>query len=842
MAIAQLPDGKTVELPDYASEATLSNLLSIMSGMSAEQQTSFGHLAGAIGGVGVTSKVTASQSGKQTSHLGNIAHSSSKNVRQSQGWFAAVLKQGKEQTKWVKKFGGSQAPQMLRGITNMMSGSGGLKNLLDLIPGTIPQVASAAIATATKLADVQRTLTDTGQGLGASITATAQALSARNLGIGDFQRIAGQYGTTLDYLNDSSIEIVEGNAALAKGVNKGALRFAQMSNEIQNQMQPWGAFGLKVEEINDYLGEYLNADRKRGVLAETSTSNLVDNFSKLAGEASLYAIDTGRNRKDMIKNQIETLSREDAAGHAMMLREQGQEKAAIKFEKNLGLISNELFGRFGTAGDEVKEMLIQAVMQGRGLEATDMGAEFGALFGEAGGVLNEMIAMFTKGDIDPAMFERLSIAMKNSQNSFDAQTYSILQHSNQSMQLMKTLRTEERYTTEHGRHDAKARLKAMKDGEAGEKILKGDRLLYKTTSQLQSALMGVVESLTSTSGFQKSLDWVTGSVNTFARNMANVNQKMGPKASAGDYGDALFKTLSGIPMNEAMGTTAAGATVVGSGMMLNKGLGALNRGKDQNAAIKQAVQKGILGNVLDGAVEGKAGGKIPEGSIKIGGKVIAKGGTFVRDGVEYKNTTGLKDGVKPTAKGMKALRTGRGLIGKTAGWVGAALNIAATASKREDINKEYESKIKAAGADTDEGQKLTEERDSLLYSMYGKTASGIAGGFAGAKMGAGLGSLLGPLGMLVGGVGGGIAGTLLGEEGFEYIKNLLQSSKEEADAKSDTSSTSILKKFDALIDRLDELLKAGDFTASATYEIKENTRLNLYKDPLKNGSELVAAV
>ena len=124
--------------------------------------------------------------------------------------------------------------------------------------------------------------------------------------------------------------------------------------------------------------------------------------------------------------------------------------------------------------------------------------------------------------------------------------------------------------------------------------------------------------------------------------------------------------------------------------------------------------------------------------------------------------------------------------------------------------------------------------------MYGKTASGIAGGFAGAKMGAGLGSLLGPLGMLVGGVGGGIAGTLLGEEGFEYIKNLLQSSKEEADAKSDTSSTSILKKFDALIEKLDLLLQTDEWTANATYEIKENTRLK--KDPLKYGSELVATV
>ena len=55
MATAQLPDGSTVELPDYASEATLSNLLSVMSGMSAEQQTSFSTLAGVIGAGNVAS-------------------------------------------------------------------------------------------------------------------------------------------------------------------------------------------------------------------------------------------------------------------------------------------------------------------------------------------------------------------------------------------------------------------------------------------------------------------------------------------------------------------------------------------------------------------------------------------------------------------------------------------------------------------------------------------------------------------------------------------------------------------------------------------------------------------
>ena len=127
MATAQLPDGSTVELPDYASEATLSNLLSVMSGMSAEQQTSFSTLAGVIGAGNVASQITASQSGKQSSHLSNIAYSSNKNVKQSQAWFSQVTRHNKEHKDWMKKWMGGQTPQMLRGLTNMMSGQGGLR-------------------------------------------------------------------------------------------------------------------------------------------------------------------------------------------------------------------------------------------------------------------------------------------------------------------------------------------------------------------------------------------------------------------------------------------------------------------------------------------------------------------------------------------------------------------------------------------------------------------------------------------------------------------------------------------------------------------------------------------
>ena len=820
MATAQLPDGSTVELPEYASEATLSNLLSVMSGMSAEQQSSFASVAGAIGGVGLASQVTATQSGKQTSHLSNISHSSNKNVRQSQAWFSQVTKHNKDHKDWMKKWMGGQTPQLLRGAANMLSGQGGLKNLLDLLPGPLAQLANVVISTTTKFADVQRTLTDVGQGLGASITATTQALTANNLGIADFQKIASQYGTTLDYLNDSTVNIVDQQTALDRGVNKGALRFAQLSDKIQDQMKGWGSFGLKVEEINQYLGEFLNADRKRGVQAETSTSKLAQNFDELIRETSLYAIDTGRNRKEMIKNQIEALSREDAAGHAMMLREQGQTEAAEQFEKNLALVSNELFARFGTAGDEVKEMLLQAVMQGRGLEATDSGAEFGALFGEAGGVLNDMIRIFTDGNIDPAMFDQLSIAMKNSQNSFDAETYAILQHSNQTMQLMKTLRTEERRTTQEGRNNASDRLQAQQAlNSAGEDILKGDRLLYKTTAQVQSAMMEVVETITGSDGFSKALDTVTESVNEFADILRTVNKGVGRdgKGKLGFIGDVVNEaTAPGLAE-----TAVAGGAMVGGQLLLNKGLGFI---KGSNAeALQQQAQKSIIQGM--GAKVGA------DGSINVPGVGdVKKGGTFVKDGIEYKNTTGLIDDIKPTKTGLSKLKSGLGVTGRSAGYISAALSIYQATTQKSEIEEAYNQQI-AATTNQEDKERLEKEKQGKLYDLYGRTASGMAGTFAGAKLGATLGSFFGPVGTLAGGAVGSIAGTMLGEEGFEYIKEWLRNDEQNKQELNNENQSTIIKKFDALIDKLDQLLSENTLQSNAAVAVADNTRKNI--DPIR---------
>ena len=62
------------------------------------------------------------------------------------------------------------------------------------------------------------------------------------------------------------------------------------------------------------------------------------NFKALAQETAAYAYDTGRNRKDLMKAQIENLNRTDASTYSMMLRMKGEEGAAETFEKNLSTV------------------------------------------------------------------------------------------------------------------------------------------------------------------------------------------------------------------------------------------------------------------------------------------------------------------------------------------------------------------------------------------------------------------------------------------------------------------------------------------------------------------------
>jgi hypothetical protein len=758
MPTIHIPDVGDVELPNYAMQHTLENLVQIMGSERSEQSEDFSKMEAAIARTTGVTREEVAESKRQTPALTSIAYSSKQTVQDTQ----MTLRQMKKQIREAEKQSNfmKQLPQVMRGAGSMLTG-GGIGDLAALMPGNFAAGLNLATKVLTKFADTQRSLTDVGMGLGTSILDTTQALASVNMPIFEFERVAGQYSTALDHLNDSTIEFDgEFGDLVKKGVNKGGLAFGMLSDKVRTSMDEFGNMGLTVTEINTFLGEYLESDRKRHVGAQQSFEGLTRNFTGLMKETAAYAVDTGRNRKEMIKAQIETLSREDASGYAMRMRMKGDDDAAKNFEDNLGLVSNEMFARFGKAGDAVKEMMLQAVMSGRGLEATEEGANLAAMYGEAGGVLHDMIRQFKTGKLDPKLFDKLSVALKNGTIAIDQDNYANIRATNASLGIVEKMQITEKYTTEHGRLAAKERLKV------GSDIVKGDEMLTKATAALQQSFAKLSNKLIGEDGtFGPVLDLAIDGLQRFVDTLGIF--------AGGDFTGGI-KALKDLvvenPMAQLFTLLGVGSVAAKIGAGVATGRGVLGGGLSTD-------QRGRLATDIAGKnIKGHTDVSFDERANKIrgltyGGKEIAEGGTFKHEGVEYK----VKNG-KPvvTPAGVKALggggKFGRGVKGGAgAGMMTAALVAYDTYQEYSGVKEQYDALIK--GADTDgKKEKLQKEKETRLKSIIGKGFASGGGSVLGGMLGAGtLSTVLGPLGTLIGGITGSIGGSYGGEAAWEMF-------------------------------------------------------------------------
>ena len=369
MASIQIPGVGAVEVPEFASEYTLNQLLHTISSQEANQ---IGRLSDIAKGIGAESQILQAT---LASHRGEAADTSAmRRATQIQNKTSLqTLQHIKKQHKDMEKAMSKQTSilprhtaQILRTAGSMVGGKG-ISDVLGMMPDNWGQGIALATKVVGEFADSQRRLTDVGFGLGTSILNTTEAVAGFNVPLSEIERIAGTHAVTLDYLNEVSMDSVDQMEEWnRKGVKPGILAFAQLSHSVRTSMAEFGNFGLTVTEVDSYLAEYLESDRKRGITADVSTSNLTANFKALAGEVSAYAADTGRNRKDLMKAQLENMNRTDASTYSMMLRMKGEDAAANTFEKNLTLITNEMKSRYGDNADAMIDAWIVAQTQGRG--------------------------------------------------------------------------------------------------------------------------------------------------------------------------------------------------------------------------------------------------------------------------------------------------------------------------------------------------------------------------------------------------------------------------------------------------------------------------------------------
>ena len=754
MAQISIPGIGAVEVPEFASEYTLNQLLSAISSQEANQIGKLGDIAQSIG----TERSILQQQLAQARSTGSDVGASRRSQDRANKNSLLTLQQMKKQHKDLVSASSKQnsilpkhTAQILRTAASMVGGKG-IGDALAMMPGGLGQGIALATKVVGEFADTQRRLTDVGFGLGTSILATTNAVTEMNLPISELERISGTHAVTLDYLNEVTNDTGDYMSRFAlKGVKPGITAFAQLSHNVRKSMQEFGNYGFTVTEVNSYLAEYLESDRKRGVSANVSTDDLRKKFGDLASEVSAYAADTGRNRKDLMKAQVENMNRTDSATYSTMLRMKGEDAAADTFEKNLQLITNEMKSRYGDNADAMIDAWISAQTQGRGLEATEQGAEFMAMLGPAGAVLNKMAK--TGELIDPAQFALLDEKLKESVGAYDTHNFAIIAKQKESLQMAAEMLMHSRDTSAESRALWKEDV-AQKVAEgasadaAGAGVLKANEAMVKITTNIQAGLVKVTDTLVGKDGaLAESLQKATRSVSQFTDAIGLFAQ--------GDTGAAVSKIGEMLADNPMQFLLAAGLSIPGVPALAAGAFGLTGlAGTDQNKLAKVAAGENIKGEWS------KSGS-----GIKIGDSTYGEGQKFKHQGTEYQ----VKDG-KPqvTKAGISAIRggvAGKAFKGIKGGGAAGIFSMISAVSEGYDAYSAEEERYKLAGGD-DKASEAEKKAHGEMLNQIVKNALAKGGGgvLGGAAMGSIMGMMTGnPILMMLATGAGAIAGYQIGD-------------------------------------------------------------------------------
>lgn len=179
-------------------------------------------------------------------------------------------------------------------------------------------------------------------------------------------------------------------AGFGTGVNKGAKRFAQLSNSmfesglIENMLN----LGYTVEESNEFLLENMNIDRRRARLLGLSNQQQVESAVRLATTMDVMAKLTGKSAKEQ-QDQLKDRMREGATQAKIRLLEMDGVKGASESYKQA---QASLAGSPKVVGDLMAD-LVQT-----GVPMTEATKNFAATNKEAYALLQQAAQATKQGD------------------------------------------------------------------------------------------------------------------------------------------------------------------------------------------------------------------------------------------------------------------------------------------------------------------------------------------------------------------------------------------------------------------------------------------------------------
>jgi len=432
----------------------------------------------------------------------------------------------------------------------------------------------------------------------------------------------------------------------------------------------------------------------------------------------------------------------------------GEDAAADTFEKNLQVITNEMKSRYGDNADDMIDAWITAQTQGRGLEATDAGAEMLAMLGPAAGIFDKMAR--TGEEIDPAIFGEFDGALRKHVGSWDTQNFALIAKQKESLNMAANMIMHGRDTSKTTRDLWKSQLDAGKaQASSGQTVLKANEAMVTVTTNLQKGFVDVTNQLIGKDGA------LSGELQKSIKSVQQFSEAIGLLAS-GEEGsgsaakDKIQQMLSDNPWQFLFG---AGVSA-GGGLLTALGVTAATVGSALFGTSVSRTGQQTMANKL--ASHNVAGGSVvgDEWVSSAGEKSTIKGGKFISEGVEYK--IGSDGQPQATQKGLKNIIKNNTRSAKGAGLGGLfSMGIAAVEGFKSygAENERYANLSKSE----QEAQKTEHEQiiENIIKKTFAKGGGGMLGGML---MGGLTGMLTGnPILAMIGTGLGGWAGMEMGD-------------------------------------------------------------------------------
>lgn len=727
-------DFGTVNIPDFALDSTLQALLAEQN----ETRAAMVDTGGAISSLQSSVENVGSSSNAGNQIQSNIRTTLIRTQRQAQSQSQQQLSTLQRLRKDLNlRQGVLQAartgdPSQI--LTNMGGKIGAFANfLVDGFKGTIKILGDYRNSI--------QNLTNVGQGFGQSILTLQKDLGRANMGLAEFERVVSRNGTAIANLGENS-----------------GKSFAQLSNQVQNSASAFGNYGLKITEINDFLAENLEIERMSGAVGKEASDNAAAAFNALAKETTLQSIQTGRDRKAMMRAALEARSSENFLAAVRQEEAEGNTEAAKNMRQNLNDVTTTLSAMFGPElAGQLVDSITTGVAEGRGIEATEVGRQFLAAGGPAAEALQKIALNFKNFSPDEVGNLLMDFQGQIEERAEGIKDLGRLANVNEGFGLLRSLFVNLTKVEDLSADEIEARLKERAEASKVDvELLKTERTVNKLMVAAQGELANIVNELSgNASGIARAFETVNNSMNLFA-DFIRPDKLSGIFASGGNSA-SIASSLEGKGMlAAAFGFRQAG-----------------REGALQAAAMSQQLGKQytISGNDVLDAQGNKLSSRVS------GGNTIFKGA----DGTEFFNKGGKLVPIKSSIMSSLA-KTG----GKYAGAGGLAITSAIDAYKIESGiggNIDRLKKLKDTEGITEEektkiDEQIEQER-AKYYKQYAQLADKLIMGGLGASMGSILGGGLGSIPLAV---GGSYAGMSMAESGLgpmQWLANMLGVSPDE---------------------------------------------------------------